>query len=165
MVRRPPVPLATPRPTTWIHERLPAPDAVTVAPPGSVIVSPFWNVPVLLRSLMKPVPGMAAPAVAGFNEPVAQTRVSSPVAPEVPPVTPLLPSAFCVGTLPEDAENGTSQTCVPSIRKEPPSVAESVTAPNTAACWFQRTSASTVTEPPLMVMVSPLSRPLMEAVS
>jgi len=87
---------------------LPALAATIVAPPGSVIVSPAWKFPVLDRSLMNPAAGIAPPAVAGVNDPLAHTRVSSPVAPLVPPVTPLLPSAACVGTLPEEAEKGTS---------------------------------------------------------
>ena len=107
---------------------------MTVAPPGREMVSPAANVPVLLRSLMYPVAGMAPPAAAGVSDPVAQTRVSSPVAPLVPPVTPFDPRAACVGTLPLEALNGTSHRSRPSISTLPPLVVSGAMVPNAAAC-------------------------------
>ena len=145
-------------PTICNQERRPALAIVTVAPPGSVTTSPAWNVPTVVRSFMNPVAGIAPPAAAGVRTPVAQTRNNSPVAADVPPVTPLVPSAPSAGTFPVEAVKGSSQTVVPSIRTEPPSTALHVMFPSTAACCAHRTSELIVSEPPLFVMVSPGNR-------
>ena len=127
---------------------------MAVAPPVKVRTSAFARVALLLLSLIKPLAGIAVPAAKGATPSAVNIPRNSPTL--LPPlVTSGVPCVPKLGTFPEDAENGTHQTSVPSILNSPSFTS---TSPTTAEFCPQRTSEFIVrTAPLLMVILSPFS--------
>ena len=137
------------------QEHLPAEVMVIVAPLCNATVCPGSNSPVLERSFIQPLVGIATPAVRGVFDTEFQTRSTSPDADgEVAPLDPILPNA---GTTPVDALNGNSHRVVPSTRNSPTNEVDKTIFPCTAVFLPQRESEFTVYVPPLMLTASPFN--------